>query len=120
MQERRRATRLGAWLHATYTIPGAEEKPSNALVRTTSEGGISLFTERALAPGTLVRVEVRFPNQRPVTFTAEVRWSQPLLLAGASPGSRAHETGMVFRDIAPEDRKTIMLYTVLSPPTTTV
>ena len=120
MQERRRATRLGAWLHAAYTIPGVEGKPSNALVRTTSEGGVSLFTERPMKSGTLVRVEMRFPNQRPVTFTAEARWSQPLLLADASHAPRAYETGMVFRDIAPEDRKTVMLYTVLSPPTTTV
>lgn len=120
MQERRRATRLDAWLHAAYAILRAEEQPSNAMVRTTSEGGVSLFTERALKPGTLVRVEVRCSNQRPVTFTAEARWSQPLLLAEASHAPRAHETGMAFRDIATEDRKTIMLYAVSSPPATTV
>jgi hypothetical protein len=120
MQERRRSTRLGSWLHAAYAVPGASDQPSNAIVRTTSEGGVSLFTDRALAPGTLVRVEVHRPPQRPVTFTAEARWSQPLLLASAPQVPRAYEVGMEFHEIAPEDRKAIMLYTVLSPPTTTV
>ena len=120
MQERRRSTRLGSWLHAAYAVPGASGEPSNAIVRTTSEGGVSLFTERALSTGTLVRVEVHVPRQRPVAFTAEVRWSRPLLLAGAPEAPRAYETGMAFREIASEDRKAVMLYTVLSPPTTTV
>ena len=119
MQERRRSTRLGAWLHALYAVEGAGSKASNALVRTTSEGGISLFAERALAPGTLVKVDMRFPNQRSVSFTAEVRWSHPLLLGGAAGAPRGYELGMAFRDIAPEDRKVVMLYTVLSPPPAT-
>ena len=119
MQERRRATRLGSWLYALYTVPGTSAKPSNALIRTTSEGGVSIFSERAFEPGTVVRMEVRFPNQRPVTFTAEAQWSRPLILEQGPPAARAYETGLEFRDITPDDRKAILLYTVLSPPTTT-
>jgi hypothetical protein len=118
MEERRRSTRLGAWLHATYTIPGADVRASNGLVRSTSEGGISLVTERDIAPGAVVRVEIHMPNQRTVSFTTEARWTQPLLL-GQEGETRGYETGMAFRDITPEDRKAVMLYTVLSPPTTT-
>jgi hypothetical protein len=119
MQERRRATRLGSWLYAVYTVPGTAAKPSNALVRTTSEGGISFFAERAFEPGTLIQVELHVPNRRPITFTAGARWSKPLILAGMPQTARAHETGMEFHEITPDDRKAILLYTVLSPPTTT-
>ena len=119
MQDRRRATRLGSWLHAVYTTSGPAAKPSNALIRTTSEGGVSVFSQRAFEPGTVVRMEIRLPGQRPVTFTAEARWSRPLILEQGAKAARAYETGMVFRDIAPDDRQAILLYTVLSPPTTT-
>ena len=119
MEERRRATRLGAWLHAIYTLPGAVEKPTTALIRTTSEGGISLLTGLAMAPGAVAHVQVTFPGRRTLAFTAEVRWCKPLTLPGIDQPARAYEAGMQFRDITPDDRKAILLYTVLSPPAPT-
>ena len=116
MEERRRATRLGAWLHAVYTLRGASDKPTIALVRTASEGGISLLTGQPLNAGAVARIEVRCPGRRSITFTAEVRWSKPLGLPDSSKAPRAYETGMQFQDITSEDRKAILLYTVLSPP----
>ena len=114
MEERRRATRLGTWLHAVYTLPGAP--PAIALVRTASEGGVSLLTSQPLQAGAVARVEVRCPGRRSITFTAEVRWSKPLGLPDSSKAPRAYEAGMQFQDITAEDRKAILLYTVLSPP----
>lgn len=117
MEERRSATRLGAWLHAVYRLPGTpEKKPATALIRTTSEGGISLLTGQPMEPGVVAQVEVRFPGQRSLAFTAEVRWCKPLGLPGIQQPPRAYEAGMQFRDITPDDRKAILLYTVLSPP----
>ena len=116
MEERRRATRLGAWLHAVYTLHGASDKPTIALVRTASEGGISLLTGQPLNAGVVVRIEVQCPGRRPIAFTAEVRWCKPLGLPGDPKPPRAYEAGMQFRDITPDDRKAILLYTVLSPP----
>jgi hypothetical protein len=118
MEERRNSPRLGAWLHATYTIPGTDARVYNGLVRSTSEGGISLVTERDIASGAIVRVSVHLPAHRTVSFSVEARWSQPLLL-GYAGAARGYETGMAFHDITPEDRKSVMLYTVLSPPPTT-
>ena len=116
MEERRRATRLGAWLNAVYTVPGSAGKPASGLVRTTSEGGISLLTGQSLTPGVVAQVTVSCLGRPPIAFTAEVRWCQPLKLPGDSQPPRAHEVGMQFRDITPDDRKAILLYTVLSPP----
>ena len=116
MEERRRATRLGAWLHAVYTLPGAATRPTSALIRTTSEGGMSLLTGLAMTPGVVASVQLMFPGRRTLMFTAEVRWCKPLGLPGDPKPPRAYEAGLRFQDITPDDRKTILLYTVLSPP----
>ena len=116
MEERRRATRLGAWLHAVYTLPEAPDKSTIALIRTTSEGGVSLLTGQPLKAGAVARIEVRCPGRKPISFSAEVRWCKPLGLPGDPKQPRAYEAGMQFRDITPDDRRAILLYTVLSPP----
>jgi hypothetical protein len=116
MEERRRTTRLGAWLHAVYTLPETPDKAAIALIRTASEGGVSLLTSQPLKAHAVVSIEVRSPGRRTIAFTAEVRWCKPLGLTGESKPPRAYEAGMQFRDISPDDRKAILLYTVLSPP----
>jgi hypothetical protein len=77
-----------------------------------------LVTERDIASGAIVLVSIHLPAHRTVSFSTEARWSQPLLLGSTGP-ARGYETGMAFHEITPEDRKAVMLYTVLSPPTTT-
>ena len=116
MDDQRRADRLRSWLHATYRVPSEGDKIYNSVTRNASEGGMGLLTEREFEPGTALRIEVRCANHRPITCTAEVRWSKPLVLAGQDEGPRAFETGVRFSEITPEDRKSILLYTVLRPP----
>ena len=117
-EEQRRSDRLSSWLHATYLIDGG--KAVNTLTRNASEGGIALFTERPFDMGTVLRVEIRFHDHKPVTFAGEVRWSRPLVLQGSDQVPRAFETGVRFVEISPEAKKLIMLYTVLTPPPTAV
>ena len=116
MPERRRFIRLPARLNATYQILNAG--PSQvALTRNTSGGGIGFFTEKLLPAGTVVRLEVKFPErQRSVTFTAEITWSGKLLLAHHDEQPRAFEAGARFLDIAPEDQAFILQYSSAAAP----
>ena len=114
MAEQRRSERLSSWLHATYAT-GNGNKTFTTVTRNVGDGGVSLLTDRQFNQGTQLKIEVQFHNHKPVTFTGEVRWSQPLLLSGTTSGPRAFESGIRFIDINPEDKKQILLYTVLSP-----
>ena len=119
MEDRRRSYRLNAWLHAYYRIAGSEQ-PFNAMTRNVGAGGVALLTERRLECGTPLQVEVKFSDREPITFTAAVAWSEALIRPGMGDQPRAFETGLRFVDITPENRKQILLFTVLSPPPSTI
>ena len=117
MEERRNFVRLPSRLTATYHIIGVTEDDLAVLTRNIGGGGVAFFTESSLKAGTLLQVEVRFPNrQRPVRFTAEVIWSGELLLGSTDREPRAFETGVRFASISDEDRKFLMRYSTSPSP----
>ena len=116
LEERRRFVRLPARLHASYQIVSVR-RHLTSLTRDTGGGGIGFFTESSLAPGTVLEVQVQFPNrQRAVEFTAEVVWSGKLLLDSTDDRPRAFETGVRFLDISSEDQAFIMQYSASNAP----
>lgn len=110
MEERRKFVRLQSRLKAKCWVLGTEE-PLSSTSRNIGGGGISLFTKRRLAPGTVLGIEVYFPSRlAPVRFTGEVIWSGELITAGEQDALNTYETGVRFLDITPEDRAYILKY----------
>ena len=116
MDEQRSFVRLHAHLAASYkTIHGNEALTS--VTHDVGGGGMSLFTETKLDPGTVLEVAVQFPNSsKTVRFTAKVVWSGQLIHSGPEQQTKKFETGVRFIDIAPEDRKFVMQYAEKRPP----
>src|SRR3989338_5984463 len=110
MEERRKFVRLQSRLKANCWVLGTEESLS-LLSRNIGGGGISLFTKRRLAPGTVLGIEVYFPSRlAPVRFTGEVIWSGGLITSGEQDSLNTYETGVQFLDITPEDHACILKY----------
>ena len=110
MEERRKFVRLQSHLKAKCWALGTEE-PLSSLSRNIGGGGISLFTKRRLAPGTVLGIDVFFPTHAaPIRFTGEVIWSGKLIAATAREAATPYETGVRFLKIAPEDREFILRY----------
>ena len=110
MKERRQFVRLQSWLTAQYSVVG---KPPalESITRNTSPAGVGFLTKSRLIPGTILDVNLEFPEQRrTVQFTGEVRWSGPLLLSGGAESPRAFETGLRFIKISAEDQAFLMSY----------
>ncbi|MBI4597734.1 MAG: PilZ domain-containing protein [Candidatus Omnitrophica bacterium] len=103
--ERRRFVRFTTWLDMRYAVADAAEV-SSALTRNISGGGMGFFTKLRLTPGTVLKLEVKFPQRaEPVRCTAEVVWSGPLLLFGQDDAPHAYETGVRILEIAPQDQE---------------
>ena len=119
MDERRKFVRLGSRFMADYRVVGKNEA-HHTLTRNLGGGGISLFAESKLDPGTMLTIDLAFPDRKKsVKFTAEVVWSGALLLENKGSQPREFEIGIRFVDISPEDQKAILQYTTLgSPPST--
>ena len=110
MEERRKFVRLQARLKSKCWVLGTEE-PLSSTSRNIGGGGISLFTKRRLAAGTVLGIEVFFPGRlAPVRFTGEVIWSGELITSGAQDALNTYETGVRFLDITPEDRAYVLTY----------
>jgi hypothetical protein len=82
------------------------------LTRNISAGGAAFLTKTRLAAGTMLEVTVVIPeSSRTIRFTAEVRWSGPLIVGGKPVNPpRAFETGVRFLRIAPEDQAFLIEY----------
>jgi c-di-GMP-binding flagellar brake protein YcgR len=114
-EERRKFVRLNSRLPVVYKVVG-EDQGFSSLTRNVGGGGIALFTEKRLAPGTVLEVEVAFANRpRPVRFTASVIWSGALILQEGDRRPRAYEAGVRFLDVAPADRDFILEYASKNP-----
>ena len=119
MEERRRFVRLDTRLDVTYTV-----LPSGATQRTVAKniggGGICLFADKVLTPGTQLQVAMKLPGrEQPANFTAEVVWSEPYEVIGKTERQRAVEVGVRFLEIAPQDQAAVMQHIILaflSPP----
>ena len=116
MDERRRFVRLPARLRATYQVVNSDP-PRDSLIKNMGGGGIGFFTESRLAPGTVVQVEVQFPERpKPVRFTAQVVWSGELIHESRERLERPYEAGLRFLDVSPEDRQFVMQRSALGTP----
>ncbi len=114
MEERRRFVRLDTRLDVSYAV-----QPAGTVQRTSSKdiggGGICLFADHVLEPGTCLKVSMKLPElEQPVAFTAEVVWSEPYEVIGRTVRERAVELGVRFLDIAPQDQEAIMQHVILS------
>jgi hypothetical protein len=88
---------------------------TKSLTKNVSGGGIKFATDVKFEPGTILQMQVKFPDRGlPVCFTGQVIWS-----ASAQPanGSTAPDpkfmTGLAFADIAVKDRDFILQHAVM-------
>lgn len=107
-------------LNISFQAVGTESQLLS-LSKDTSGGGVCFFTPTLLAPGTVVKLQVRFPDRKePVTCTGQVAWSGPLLRERtAGKDDPAFEAGIRFVDIAPADQKFILQYSTINAPPST-
>ncbi len=104
MEDRRKFGRLDATLPLRYgLLPSGE-----ALQGTSKElggGGLRLVTQQHVQPESRIWIELQLPGRpMPVTFIAEVVWSEQFDLKALRPV----ELGVRFVDISPADRDAIM------------
>ena len=116
MQERRQFIRLPVRLNTRYTIVTTGER-AGSLTKDTSGDGIGLFTEALINPGTVLNIEVKFPDrQQPVTFTGQVIWSGKLIHDNPSKTTHKFEAGLRFLKISPEDQQYVLRFSMLNAP----
>ena len=88
-----------------------------SLTKDTSGGGISFFTKSLIAPGTVVKLQIQLPDRpRPVTCTAQVVWSGPLLREHPTQQDAGFEAGVRFLDITPDDQRFMLQYSTVNAP----
>ena len=114
MEERRRFVRLDTRLETTCTVlPTGAAKTTVA--KDISGGGICLFAESILAPGTHLQVAMKLPDRpQPINFSAEVVWCEPYEVIGKTERQRAVEIGVKFLEISPQDREAILQRVILN------
>jgi len=114
MEERRRFVRLDTRLEVSYTeLPQPAAKRS--VTKDISGGGVCLFAEKVIPPGTHLQVSMKLPNrEQPVHFTGEVVWSEAYEVIGKTERQRAVEAGIRFVEIAPQDQEAIMQHVILT------
>jgi hypothetical protein len=73
-------------------------------------GGIRIYSDLELPKGELLRLELFLKNQDPITYTAEVVWTEAL-----PPDAPARfDVGLKFHELDPEAIR--LLSSVLGPP----
>ena len=114
MEERRQFVRLDTRLEASCTtLPGG--KVQRIVTKDISGGGVCVFTDQVLSPGTQLQVAMTLPGrEEPINFIAQVVWSEPYEVIGKSERRRAVETGVRFIEISPKDQAAIMQHVILS------
>ena len=113
MEERRRFVRLDTRLAVSYDVLPSEGERMTVL-KDVGGGGVCLFADRPLPPGTGLRVSMKLPDrQDPVRFTAEVVWSEPYEIIGQTSREQAVEVGVRFLEIAPQEREAILQHVIL-------
>ena len=116
MEERRKFVRLDTRLEISYTptsLPA--DKAKRAVTKDIGGGGICLFAERPVPPGTRLQVAMQLPGrEESVNFTAEVVWCEQYEVIGKEEHQRAVELGVRFLEIAPQDRDAVMQHVILN------
>ena len=114
MEERRKFVRLDTRLDVAYTVlPGGTAKQT--VTKGLGGGGVCIFTEQPLPPGTRLQVALKLPGvERQVNFIGEIVWSEQYEMIGKSERRRSIEAGLRFVEIAPQDRDTVMRHMILT------
>jgi hypothetical protein len=108
--ERREFVRLPAKLDLSYQVVPSSDV-HDALTKDTSGGGIGLFTHEQLMPGSVLKVEVKFPARKdPVRFSGQVVWCGKLLHEPADGKAPQFEAGLHFVQISPEDQAYVLQF----------
>ena len=115
MEERRKFVRLDTRSDVRYTVlpDGAGQR---SVSKNISGGGICVFADRTMPPGTRLQVASQLPGrEQPVNFTAEVVWSEQYEVIGkGDERQRSIEVGLQFVEIAPQDCEAVMQHVILS------
>ena len=114
MEERRQFVRLDTRLEIQYSVLPSEA-PQAATTKDVGGGGICIFADKDLRPGTRLQVAMKLPGrEQPVNFTAEVVWSESYEMIGKTERKRSVEAGVRFIEIAPQDQETVMQHVILT------
>ena len=108
--ERRQFVRVESSMPVMYWLsPTGDVAPRRSLTKNISGGGVCLYLEEPLLPGTRLQVHMRLPEDgRSFPFTAEVAWCDAPKADGA--GGPSVMAGLRFIEIAPEDQRAIIRY----------
>ena len=114
MEERRQFVRLDTRLEISYTVLPAEQA-KHGVTKDIGGGGICLFAEKSLPPGTRLQVAMTLPGREaPVRFTAEVVWTEQYEVIGKEERRRSVEIGGRFLESAPKDQEAVLQHVILS------
>ncbi|MBI4323081.1 MAG: PilZ domain-containing protein [Candidatus Omnitrophica bacterium] len=118
-EERRQFVRLDTTLPVSYRVlPSTAMKASTT--KNISGGGLCVFLNERLAPGTPLEVAVQLPDRpKPICFTGEVAWCEEYEVVGKIQRSRAIQAGVKFVYFSPKDQEAIMQHVILSLPSPT-
>lgn len=93
MDERRRFVRLDTRIEASYSVL-SKGRAARVVTKNVSAGGICLFLEEEIAPGTRLQVDLTLPDRKkPVRFTAEVAWCEAYEMVAPGEHRRSVEAG---------------------------
>ncbi len=114
MEERRHFVRLDTRLDMRYTLlPSGEAR--QATTKDIGGGGICLFADKIIPPGTRLQVSMSLPGkQQPVNFVGEVVWSEAYEVIGKEHHQRSVEVGVQFVEISPADHEAVMQHVILN------
>ncbi|MBI4343749.1 MAG: PilZ domain-containing protein [Candidatus Omnitrophica bacterium] len=114
MEERRQFARLDTRIEVTCRAV-TTAPPQRMVTKNVSAGGICIFVEQELAPGTHLEVSMTLPDRpKPVQFTGEVVWSEAYEIISKTHRKRAVEAGIKFIAIDPKALDALMQYVILA------
>jgi len=113
MEERRHFVRLDTRLEINYSVlPSGGSQHSST--KNISKGGICLFAEQPMVPGTRLQVAMILPGrEQPVNFTADVVWCEQYEVISKTERRRSVELGVQFVEISPQDQDAVMQHIIL-------
>ena len=107
MEEHRQFVRFVSRIDVAYTLLPAGVA-QRTIARDISAGGLRLFMEKPLAPGTQLQVALRLPGrEQPVNAIAEIVWSESSETFGRGESQRSVEVGVRCLEISPQDQDAI-------------
>ena len=105
-KERRKFKRFDAFMNVQFRSQEARVGEATGLSKDLSREGIKVSTDRPLAAGSLVDLEIQLPDEtRPVRTTGKVMWSK-----SATSEDSGYESGVCFLLIDPVDKFRVLDY----------